>query len=566
MGTAGIQDEEMADRISYCNKLSFTFSVCLIVDMGFVISIFQGNRTVIIAAIIEFILNGSVLLFNWKKMYVFARFLLYTLQCVAIAFFGILFGKSFYLEFTVIFLILINYLVFKSKIHRTIGLSLAMMVLIILEVRYGSKGYQDLIPVSGEQTAFLIHVMIVLFVITIILVVNKPYVHGYDKRYELKRANIELERANWLIKVFVAQMTHELRNELDTIHQVTQLLQNDMHKDEISQENLSLLEIAATASKDARNISNNVLDMAAIETGNIPAPVYEAIRVDHFVQKVVDVHTIAAREKGIQLNMTITGLPRFINTDPVILKQIISNLVSNAIKYSYPDTTVGITFDRLAGNCWEIRVVSHGLTIPKEKLATIFNPFVSLKVDRVQGAGLGLYIVKNKVDAMGGTIEADSNEHGENVFRVKLPVLTGEVGVPELDPLAPPLQDLFKNVHVLSAEDHQVNTHLLERFLQQLGCTVTTVENGRELLDQALLKSPDIIILDCYMPVMNGEQTIRAIKMTPSLQHIPIIAVSADLYSDTPDRILEAGADTFLKKPLQYEILQNAMAQFIAKQ
>jgi len=374
------------------------------------------------------------------------------------------------------------------------------------------------------------------------------------------------------IKIFVAQVTHELRTPLDSIYQVTQLLRKEARKNDHLKQIQPLLAISFTASCDARNIVNNVLDMAEIESGKTPGTVNEAFQVTPFFEKILEVHQVIAQEEHMKLQLYME-MPQVIISDPLNINQILTNLLANAIKYGLKGSTVNVEARR-CDNTWELKVSNVGPGIPSEKIASIFDPFVTGKTGQTQGTGLGLYIVKSKVISMNGTIQVQSKPGGYTIFTVTLPLIEGKLrNLSKWDEGRENSEENMvdlSNIHVLMAEDSKLTALLLIRSLKEMGCKVTIVNNGLELLLAAQKgypdNCPDIIILDCHMPVLNGEETILQLKKIPALSNIPIIVTTGDLFSDMLDRMLAAGADAYLKKPIDHLALQKTISLYLKKQ
>ncbi|HEV9035402.1 MAG TPA: hybrid sensor histidine kinase/response regulator, partial [Puia sp.] len=316
----------------------------------------------------------------------------------------------------------------------------------------------------------------------------------------------------------------------------------------------------------ARNIVNNVLDMAGIETGKTPRIVSGPIAVIPFFREVMIVHKTIAANEDKRLRLEI-DMPKVIFGDPLVITQILTNLLTNALKYGARGTIIMVRVKR-AGVNWEIAVSNYGEVVFTD-LNEIFDPFVTGKTGQIQGSGLGLFIVKNKVSQMGGTIRAESHPGGYTTFTVALPLVEGkpsdlpEEGNPNVEVI-----DL-SSIRVLVAEDNNLTAFLLTTFLEDLGCQFEIVSNGRDLLELAQKKSPDeypdIILLDSRMPVLGGEETIRMLKRLPVLNEIPIIVSTADVYSDALERMLKAGASTYLKKPIDHQALKRAISLYVKK-
>jgi len=255
-------------------------------------------------------------------------------------------------------------------------------------------------------------------------------------------------------------------------------------------------------------------------------------------------------------------------SDPLNINQILTNLLANAFKYGTRNNTVMVEINKIEYS-WELKVSNSGPPIPPEKIATIFDPFVTGRAGFVQGSGLGLFIVKTKTRLMGGTVQVESHPECHTIFTVNLPLREGRLRDLPDGPGSDTETGDFNKAHILVAEDDKVTAFLLSRFLKDMGCSFTIVRNGRELLDAARKKCPDdcpdIIILDGHMPILSGEETIRELKKTPGLSHIPIIVTTGDIYSDTIHRMLAAGANTYLKKPVDHLALQKTIILYLKK-
>jgi signal transduction histidine kinase len=562
IGTSRLSDEEESDRVRLVNLLCVV-GASVIFSIGLVLCHYLHWRPFVVVPLsVEFLLNASVLWLNHKNRYAAAAWLLYLLQCIMIAYLGIVLGRLLQLELVIILLIAIVYLIFRKKMHRILAVSAALVDLIILEVvYYNSSNAPSAIPVTRD-VAFLIHALVLLAVIGIILLVSTPYVKSHD-------TNAELKRANHFIKIFVAQVTHELRTPLDSIHHVSQLLRNEIRKDQALKKIQSLVDIGWTVSSTARNIVNNVLNMAEIEAGKTPTVVTEAFKVIPFFEKISEVHQIIAQREKMSLQLVVDkDMPEVIYSDPLSINQIITNLMANAFKYGDKGGRVKLEIKK-QGHAWQIIVLNTGPGIPLEKLDSIFDPFVTGRTGQIQGSGLGLFIVKTKLMSLNGSIHVESNPGRETVFTVTLPLREGQLrDLPDAGGTDADMISLQK-LSVWVAEDDKLTAFLYSRFLKDMGCSFTIVANGLQLLDLAEKKCPgdcpDIIILDCHMPELGGEETIVRLKALPALNHIPIIVTTGDIYSDKVGRMLAAGARTYLKKPIDHLALQKTMMLYLNK-
>jgi two-component system, sensor histidine kinase len=561
IGTAGILDEELVNRIVITNILSLTFAVAMLI-VAPVVFYFLGWKTDIgISFVLEFSLNALVPYLNWRRKYKAACLVLYYVQCSAIAWFGYKFGQLLQLQFTIVFLIYINYLIFKDLNLRRLGLAAALADLVILEVSYYLDIGRAFIPISHDN-AYLVHLLVMLAVVTISIVLSKPYVRSNDLRYRLAKANS-------LIKIFLAQVTHELRNSLESIHQSNQQLRKEVQNDQSLHRISEFVNASYIASTTARDVIGNVLDLSRIEAGQEPKPILQPLAVKSFLDKIVEVHRFIAREQEMRLLLKVDkNMPNVILTDSLLISQVLNNLLNNAIKYGTSATTVNIEISAHP-DTWQISVTNTGPVIPPEKIGYIFDPFVTLGSGEKQGTGLGLYIVKKKVGAMSGRVTVQSDPPGLTTFVVTLPltVVIRAAGGPDIpEETSRDATADIHDIHVLMAEDQQLTAFILDRSLQQMGCRVTAVKNGLELLNAARKKHNgehpfDLIIMDCHMPVMDGEETICHLKRDPALSHIPIIVTTGDIFPDTLNKMIAVGADAWLKKPFDDGTLKEAISR-----
>lgn len=556
-GTDGVTDEETMNRIKIVNTICVAVGVSILIIGPTISYVLNWKLSVLIPLIVEFAINSTVLIFNYYKKHLTASLVLYFLQVVAIGYFGFSLAHLLHLEFVIVLLIAIIYLIFKEKKIRITALVAALTDLVVLEAFYYYNGRQPAIIVSYD-VAFFIHALVVCAIISITMLVSIPYVKGNDLSYDLKKAN-------HIIKIFVAQITHELRTPLNALHQIGQLLEKRIHKGESINESGELIEMSLGASSSMRNIINNVLDMAEIESGRTETYSRESFIVKDFFTKMVEWHRLIAQMDNINIKLSIEGMPVVIVSDPLCLGQITTNLLANAIKYGNKDGTVTL---KIRGNDdkWTLQVINQGPGIPAEKLISIFEPYTTSKNSYIEGTGLGLYIVKNKVATLHGVLKVESEPYRNTVFTVTFPLIIGKLKyVSEERGAMEEIPADLHNVNVLLADDHKLSAMVLTDNLQLLGCKVEAVGNGLELLCAAEKHAPDIIILDCHMPVMDGLETVLQLKKNILLRNIPIIIATGDLFSESLEMILSAGADTYVEKPVDIKTLQKIISRLVSQ-
>jgi signal transduction histidine kinase/CheY-like chemotaxis protein len=522
---------------------------------------FHWRSSLLVPFICEFFVNASVLYFNARKWHKAAAAVLYFLQCVMIIYLSAIIGSVLRLDLVLVLLFAVTYLIFKDKRWRKAAAIGALLDFIVIETLYYRNPFQ--LPIQLEPgVIYFLQLLVVSIITSIIVLVSAPYVRSND-------TNEDLKRANHLIKIFVAQITHELRTPLDTIHHVTQLLRSETKKDPAFKKIEPLVDIGWTVSSTARNIVNNVLDMAQIEAGKMTATVYEAFRVRPFFENIIEVHRIIAQNVKMRLELKIEpDMPAVIFGDPLNINQTLTNLLANAFKYGFTEHPVLVEVSRQL-HTWQIKVSNYSEGIAPDRLESIFDPFVTTGNGHIQGSGLGLYIVRTKVNMMGGSVRVESQKLGRTTFSVELPLKEGKYkDIPDGAGVDLETADL-QRVNVLVAEDDKLISYLFARFLEEMGCAYTLVSNGRELLEVIERKCreecPDIIILDCHMPELDGLETIRILKTNPALAHIPIIVTTGDIYSPTLDNMLAAGANTYLKKPIDHNALRKTIQLYLRK-
>jgi len=554
-GTHGVTDEEERNRIITVNKISFAVSISILIIASVILYFAPFSLSLFIPLILDFSLNFSVPFLNHRKQHRRAGTVLYFTQAAALGYFGYTLAALLQLEYAIVLLIAINYLVMKNSLLRKIGLACALIDLAIIEYAHFKTPPGTDLGLS-YNISFFIHALVVISIISITILVSVPYVRNTDLRYER-------DRAIRFIRIFTAQVAHELRTPLNAVHQIAQLIKAEVTKDKGLKKIEPLADMSLAASMHTRNIVNNVLNMAEIESGKMETITKEAFLIQAFLDQLIGVHKVIAETEQIKLKMSIEGMPPVIISDPLNLSQIITNLLANAIKYGNDNSTVLITVNG-RDDQWTLQITNQGPGIPHEKLDSIFDPFTTFKDIRAEGSGLGLYIVRHKVAALGGTIRVESVPNRQTTFTVTLPLITGKLASLRKAEEAKEesLVDL-RETHVLIAEDHKLSALLLCMHLDEMGCKVTAVKNGQELLRAVEQNRPDIIIMDQHMPVMGGAETTRQLKMNPSFKDIPIIVSTGDLFTDSLDRILEAGADTYIEKPVDIKSLKKVILRYL---
>jgi len=380
----------------------------------------------------------------------------------------------------------------------------------------------------------------------------------------LGEAKQRAETASLIKSQFLANVSHEVRTPLNGMLGMVQLMQigpvGRAHKAELN----VLMDSGASLLK----ILNDLLDMSKIEAGKLeldPAP----FDVEALANASISNFAGLALNKNINLELDVSALEHAWHIgDSVRVKQILGNILSNAIKFTQRGG-VKLKISQCAGGL-QFSVTDSGLGMSSEALSRIFEKFEQAETStsrRFGGTGLGLSICRDLATVMGGSIVVESELNVGTTFVVTLPLeQTSPVRDIESHHGAPDIQTVGdRPLRILAAEDHPVNQLVLQRFLDSFGCHVTMVEDGQSAVEKALSEDWDLILMDLQMPILDGEgalRRIRADEATNGDKPRTIIAASASVMQAEVERYLELGFDGVLPKPIQLSALSKLLEDF----
>ncbi len=387
-----------------------------------------------------------------------------------------------------------------------------------------------------------------------------------------KKVQAELEQANRAKSMFMASMSHEFRTYMNAILGFNQLLQRRV----TDATSMDYLRIIQTSGASLLGLINDVLDMSKLEAGQIelqPEPGALAAILDDVSMTFQQ----EAARKGITLRARLdASVPGGVLIDALRLKQVLVNLVSNAIKFTEAG---GVSVEASAAPAADhedavdlrLSVKDTGIGIKQDQLERIFSAFAQAEdqsQEQFGGTGLGLAISKDFVKLMGGRITASSEVGRGSCFDVHIPAVpvTAPLAVeePGVTTPEPPHLD-FSGARVLVADDLLDNRRLLQGMLAPYNVLVSEAHNGQEVLDGVALDRPDIILLDLQMPVMGGEEALARLKGDPATRQIPVVVITASI-SRAQEPAVRDLCDHFLRKPVQEDELLQAMSRHLAHQ
>ncbi|HEY9649171.1 MAG TPA: ATP-binding protein, partial [Coleofasciculaceae cyanobacterium] len=403
------------------------------------------------------------------------------------------------------------------------------------------------------------------------------------QNHALEKAKLEAEAANRAKSQFLSKMSHELRTPLNAILGFSQVMARD---DFLTTQQLDYLDIINRSGEHLLGLINDILSMSKIEAGQVTLN-ENCFNLYDLLHELEQMLQLKVSSKGLTLIFEHSpDLPPYIKTDESKLRQVLINLLGNAIKFTQTGSvTLRASRDRktVRSQHWRIRdnrlsasqpvtlrfeVEDTGFGIAPEELSALFDPFVQTQSGRqsIEGTGLGLPISQQFIRLMGGEITVSSIVGQGSIFTfdIQVDLATSAEQPPKsnlrrvigLEPDQP-------SYRILVVEDGAVNRHLLVKILEPLGFEVRTAVNGQEGVALWESWSPHLIWMDVIMPVMDGYEATQLIKDTPKGHKTVIIALTAGAFEEQLDALLRAGCDDVLPKPFQREVLLEKMANHL---
>ncbi len=367
----------------------------------------------------------------------------------------------------------------------------------------------------------------------------------------------QADKANQAKSDFLSSMSHELRTPMNAILGFAQMLDFNP-KEPLTKDQKDSVGRIMKGGEHLLELINDILDLAKIEAGKVKVSIEDIAPMD-VIDECLPLVTTMARKRGIVISVTdgATQAPR-VRADHTRFKQVLLNLMSNAVKYNRENGTITISFEGTADNRLRLAVTDTGEGIPKNRQNELFEPFSRLdaKNSEIEGTGIGLVVCRNLVELMNGAVGLESEVGKGSTFWIELPLakLVDDQDTTAVDiEVEQAMQSLpCINGTVLYVEDNPDNIKLMELIASHIeGLSIISAHNAELGIELAMAEKPNIIILDINLPGMNGIEALKKLRSCKETMNIPVLAMSAAATDRDIEKGMEAGFQSYLTKPIR---------------
>lgn len=411
-----------------------------------------------------------------------------------------------------------------------------------------------------------------------VLLANRDFTEEKKRELEQEEAlgqeKVKAEKANEAKSIFLFNMSHDIRTPMNVIVGYSQLMKKELTNPKL----IHYQEMIEQSSKLLLSIINNVLDMARVESGKMELDEnYEVI--GNISQLVCSAFAAEASRKNIELNIIVNVEHKHIIVDSTKMQEILSNLISNAIKYTSAGGKVTIDtkelpYDKEGYVLIQTKVTDTGIGMSEEFLPSLFELFTrerNTTLSKIPGTGLGMAIVKNFVDLMNGSIEVESELGKGSTFTITIPHKIANKDYTNRNIKDSNECDInFMGKRILLAEDNELNAEITTTILSEMGFEVKAVEDGilcvNEIQHQPA-NTYDLILMDIQMPNMDGYKATHCIRrlLQPEKSNIPIIAMSANAFEEDKKKAFDVKMNDYITKPIDFQKMEEVLKHILSK-